>query len=257
MTDNGTGFTSEQFKFFLKDNSIKHITSAPYHPASNGLAERAVQIIKKGLKKVITGSMNTRLAQVLFHYCVTSQSTTGISPAELLLHQRLRTRLNLLRPNTPLRVEEKQQVQKCNHNARSRHCSFQIGDLVYAKNFSPGPQWIPGKVMKFSGPVSYEIQLNDERQRRCHIDHLRVRSEEAVAGDVNSEDIVPFIPARSPPTSTETATPENSTNQPSSETPTSELIVPYTSTTTVPTSMSSNGTSYRYPRQNRKPREHL
>jgi transposase InsO family protein len=64
VTDNGTGFTSEQFKSFLKENGAKHITLAPYHPASNGLAERAVQIVKKRLKKVTTGSMNTRLAKL-------------------------------------------------------------------------------------------------------------------------------------------------------------------------------------------------
>ena len=80
VTDNGTGFTSEQFRSFLKDNGAKHITSAPYHPASNGLAEHAVQIVKKGLKKVTTGSMNTRLAKVLCNYRVTPQSTNGISP---------------------------------------------------------------------------------------------------------------------------------------------------------------------------------
>ena len=49
-TDNGTGFTSQEFKTFLGDNGIRHVTSAPYHPASNGLAERVVQIVKKGLK---------------------------------------------------------------------------------------------------------------------------------------------------------------------------------------------------------------
>ena len=52
MSDNGTGFMSREFKDFVKANGIKHVTSAPYHPSTNGLAERAVQILKQGLKKV-------------------------------------------------------------------------------------------------------------------------------------------------------------------------------------------------------------
>ena len=42
VTDNGTQFTSETFEIFVKRNGIKHIKSAPYHPASNGLAERFI-----------------------------------------------------------------------------------------------------------------------------------------------------------------------------------------------------------------------
>ena len=80
VTDNGSGFVSKEFELFLKKNGIKHTTSAPYHPASNGLAERAVQIVKKGLKKETTGTVHTRLAKVLFAYRITPQTTTGISP---------------------------------------------------------------------------------------------------------------------------------------------------------------------------------
>lgn len=50
VIDNGTGFVSQEFETFLSGNSIKHVTSAPYLPASNGLAERTVQIVKRGLK---------------------------------------------------------------------------------------------------------------------------------------------------------------------------------------------------------------
>ena len=47
VTDNGSSFTSEEFKMFVRKNGIKHVTSAPYHPFTNGQAERAVADSKK------------------------------------------------------------------------------------------------------------------------------------------------------------------------------------------------------------------
>ena len=42
VTDNGACFTSYEFKEFAKLIHICRLTIVPYHPSSNGLAERAV-----------------------------------------------------------------------------------------------------------------------------------------------------------------------------------------------------------------------
>ena len=82
VSDNAAGFTSVEFQEFLTRNGIRHITSAPYHPSTNGLVERAVQT---GMRKASEGDMETKVARFLFHYRNTPHTTTGVSPAELLL----------------------------------------------------------------------------------------------------------------------------------------------------------------------------
>jgi len=48
---------------FMTMNGIHHIRSASYHPATNGLAEHAVQTLKESLKKIAPGSLQ---ATILF-----------------------------------------------------------------------------------------------------------------------------------------------------------------------------------------------
>ena len=62
VTDNVSCFVSAEFKEFLTKNDICHITSAPYHPFSNGLAERAEQTVKQGIKKLWQGSTKDKVA---------------------------------------------------------------------------------------------------------------------------------------------------------------------------------------------------
>ena len=53
VTHNRSSFGSEEFENFVKKNGIKHLTTALYHPSSNGLAERMVQTFKTTIKKLL------------------------------------------------------------------------------------------------------------------------------------------------------------------------------------------------------------
>ena len=52
VSDNVPCFKAYGFAKFCKYNHIKHIIVSPHYPAANGLAERAVQIFKRGVKKL-------------------------------------------------------------------------------------------------------------------------------------------------------------------------------------------------------------
>lgn len=161
VTDNGPCFVSEEFETFLSKNGIKHVTSAPFHPATNGLAERAVQIVKKGLKKEKGGTMASRIAKVLMAYRTTPQSTTGVSPSELLQGRRIHTRLDLLKPSVTERVEKRQLQQTLSHDRSSRRMYFSKGETVYAQNFGTGQKWMPAVVQEVTGPVSFLVKLQE------------------------------------------------------------------------------------------------
>ena len=133
VSDIGPCFVSEEFQSFLGANGVKHVTSSPYLPAKKGLAEMTVRIIKKGLMKVTNGSLQTRLAQIIMSYRITPQSTTGASPAELLLDRQPRTRRDLLRPNTESIVDNKKMKQKFGHDSKARDIKFAKGESVCEK----------------------------------------------------------------------------------------------------------------------------
>ena len=147
VTDNGSQFSSTDFETFLKINGIKHISSSPYHPSTNGLAERAVQSFKEHLKTFPSGTLTERLAKFLMWYRLTPHSTTGIPPAELLLGRRPRSKLDLLKPNLADTVQSKTDIQKKHHDTRAKSRSFNRDDLVYAKDFPNQKNWLPGKIV--------------------------------------------------------------------------------------------------------------
>ena len=174
VTDNGSQFVSEEFFDFLSQNGVRLVQTAPKHPSSNGLAERAVQTVKSGVKKVSGGTLDERLQKLLLRYRITPQGTTGQAPSELMMKRKLRTRLDLVRPSLNKKVKRAQQVSQSYKGGKVRE--IQINDKVQVKNFSSGPTWLYGTVRSEICPTMYEVLLNDGRTVRRHIDHMRICS---------------------------------------------------------------------------------
>ena len=111
-SDNGPSFTAYEFTEFLEANGIQRKLSAPYHPATNGLAERAMQTVKQGVNRQDKGKdLRDRLSIFLLQYRITPQTTTGDIPSQLLVGRRLQTRLDRIFPDGKEHAEEKQQQQ--------------------------------------------------------------------------------------------------------------------------------------------------
>ena len=176
VSDNARVFTSEEFKEFLKQNRIYHVTSAPYHPSTNGLAERAAQTFKQGMKKFSRGTISDRLARFLFQYRNTPHTTTGSTSAKLLLGRRPQSRFDLILPDLSLKIIQKQLHQKISRDVKSRDRTFQVGDTVYVRAYLGGnAQWIPATILKRAGPVSCLVQVDDCTVFRQHLDQIHQR----------------------------------------------------------------------------------
>ena len=93
VSDNGPQFTSKEFEQFARANGIRHIRSAPYHPASNGQVKRFIRTMKRSLQagEKDGRSLHHNLAEFLFTYGTTAHATTNVTPSELFLGWQLRT----------------------------------------------------------------------------------------------------------------------------------------------------------------------
>jgi transposase InsO family protein len=187
VSDNGPQFVSAEFEQFLASNGVKHVTSAPYHPATNGAAERTVQTVKDALKKFEIDSRPNALQSFLFTYRNTPHATTGQCPAQLFLNRQPRTRFSLLKPQPlSVHVQAQQERQKLNHDKRAHEPQeFQEGEVVRIKNFPNSfPRYVKGQIVQKLGPYRYKVKIGT-RVRVVHLEQIRSTGEL----DVESNDL--------------------------------------------------------------------
>ena len=87
-SDNGQQYKAQEFRKFAKDWNFLHVTTSPYHPQANGLAERTVQTVENLLKKAHTERRDPYIS--IPEYRNTPVDQIG-SPAQLLMSRRLRS----------------------------------------------------------------------------------------------------------------------------------------------------------------------
>ncbi|XP_057694352.1 uncharacterized protein K02A2.6-like isoform X2 [Corythoichthys intestinalis] len=173
VSDNGPQFGSKEMVEFLQANGVQHIKSAPYHPATNGLAERFVQTLKHALKASQGQStLHQRLHEFLLKYRTSVHATTKVSPASLLFSREIRTGMDLLKPPTLSEIVQMDQRKQVKYrDLHSKNRDFAPGDSVMARSYQSKEKWAPATIIAQTGPVSYTVQTADCVCCR-HVDQL-------------------------------------------------------------------------------------
>ncbi|XP_058816755.1 uncharacterized protein K02A2.6-like [Topomyia yanbarensis] len=163
VSDHGVQFTSETFQQFLRMNGVMHKMGAPYHPATNGQAERYVQTFKQKLKalKCTKSQLNLELSNILLTYRKMLHPSTGQSPSMLMFGRQIRSRLDLLLP--------KNEAGRSNNYVVRQ---FQDGDRVRVRDFLSNSKWKFGRIAEKTGKLRYVVRLDDGRVWERHIDHI-------------------------------------------------------------------------------------
>ena len=96
-----------------------------------------------------------KLASFLLHYRMTPHSVTGEPPSVLLNNRRLKTVLDLIKPDIGRRVHDRVAYD---HHVQER--IIEVDDPVMVRIYRDNHQnWEPGTVVEKISPVSFVVEL--------------------------------------------------------------------------------------------------
>ena len=164
-SDNRPQFASHLFVEFTKDWNIKHSTSSPRNPRSNGQAESAVKIVKGLLPRAKCSGQDPYLA--LLAYRSTPVDSHLRSPAEMLYQCALCTTVpQRIRHKDPYAAAEHERLEECatqsaaNHDRTGccRKAPLYAGQSVSVIN-NDRTLWLPATVVRAANHGSYIIKV--------------------------------------------------------------------------------------------------
>ena len=177
VSDNGPPFQSKEFAKFLSGLGIKHTTSSPGYPHSNGFIEWHIQTVKTMLSK----SSNTRSFQEVLADLRTTRIGTGLpSPAEILHGRNLTTRAQAGIDIKAIRsaLQERQLKMMLDHDTSRRAKKARplvVGERCHV--LGPGNKWIDAFITGITDSGrSYETQVEATgKQLTRNRSHIRPR----------------------------------------------------------------------------------
>lgn len=182
-------YASYAVRAFANDWGFTITTSSPHYPKSNGLAEKAVGIVKNMLKK------SDDFSYCLLEYRNIPTAATGLTPSQILMGRVLKTKLPVLSSmlipkeydNRKIRekIELKRSLDKqyYDRTAKTRP-DFIEGENVTVRR---DKEWIPAKIeKKCSSPKSYIVRDKNNQLLRRNSLFLRKSLNEPVF--VSSQD---------------------------------------------------------------------
>ena len=164
-SDNGPQFGSHLFAKFKKDWNIKHSTSSPRNPRSNGQAESAVKIVKGLLTSAKCSGQDPYLA--LLAYKSTPVDSHLRSPAEMLYQRALRTTVpQRIRHKDPYAAAERDRLEECAIQSAADHdCTgcrrkapLYAGQSVSVIN-NVRTLWLPATIVRAADHGSYIVKV--------------------------------------------------------------------------------------------------
>lgn len=208
VTDNGTDFTSNLIKEINKIFKIKHVTTSPYHPQSNGALERSHSTLKDYLKHFINKDQNNWddfIETAMFAYNTQIHSTTQFSPYELLFgrkpslphkitqtpefhysyddyHRNLQLRLNKSFETARNHIIQSKEKSKVYYDNKTKPHNFKIDDMVYIldkstqkgvnKKLSPNYKG-PYKIIQIHDNDTITVEINKKKTATYHANLLK------------------------------------------------------------------------------------
>lgn len=140
LTADNMPFASREFHEFSKKWEFKITTTSPKHSQSNGLAEKAVGIAKRILKK--SGTTTEEIQKALLHYRNSPVAGLKVSPSQILFSRQTRTLLPIsrekLKPEIQTNIrdllKQNQIKKKKNYDkttTKNKEKSYDTSDDIY------------------------------------------------------------------------------------------------------------------------------